>query len=534
LRVVTAAEMREIDRRATAEYGISGLVLMENAGFRVFECARRVLGELEGKLVVVLAGKGNNGGDALVAARHLVQHGAQVRVILDGDPAVVTGDAGVNLEIWRRLGQRLYLLQDRNGIQVLQLALMQADLVVDGLYGTGFKGGVRDRARRAVEAINEVGKPVIAVDIPSGVEADTGAVRGVAVRADHTVTFGLPKLGLVLEPGASYAGELHVVDISLPRALLEAPDGRYLLTAALVRNWLPARARDAHKGRFGHVLVVAGARGMLGAACLAAKAATRSGAGLVTLAVPRSLQETAAGFQAEIMTLGLPETGAGTLNRAAREQIEEYLGRVTVLALGPGLSTHPETAELVRELLPGVRIPCVLDADGLNAFGMKDRGTGAAAPEIEGGFPPGRPHAAPLVITPHPGEMARLLGSRVTDVQADRLGTAERAAGEWRCTLVLKGARTLVAAPGGPTYINPTGNPGMATGGSGDVLTGMIAGLMAQGLAPKQAAAAAAYLHGRAGDLAAAERGQAPLLAGDLLEKLPAAFKEVEAGGARV
>ncbi|MBE0467884.1 MAG: NAD(P)H-hydrate dehydratase [Candidatus Desulforudis sp.] len=519
MRVVTAAEMREMDRCATAEYAIPSLVLMENAGLKVYECVRAVLGDPAGKLVVVLIGKGNNGGDGLVAARHLFQHGARVKVILDGDAGAVTGDAGANLEIWRRLGQRLYLLQDRNAIQVLQIALMQADVVVDGLYGTGFKGEIRDRARRAVEAVNESGKPVVAIDIPSGVEADTGAVRGAAIRADHTVCFGLPKVGLVLEPGAGRVGKLHVVDISLPRPLLEDEGGRHLLTGSLVRSWLPLRGRETHKGAYGHVLVVAGARGMLGAACLAAQAAAKSGAGLVTLAVPRSLQEAAAGFRAELMTMGLPETGAGTLSRAAREQIEDFLGRAAVLALGPGLSTHSETVELVRELLPGVRVPSVLDADGLNA-----------APENPAEwFRAGREEGGPpLVITPHPGEMARLMGVRAVEIQADRLGAAEWAAGAWNCTVALKGARTLVAAPGGTTYINPTGNPGMATGGTGDVLTGMVAGLLAQGLAPERAAGAAVFLHGRAGDLAAAEHGQVSMLAGDVLEKITAAFLDVE------
>ncbi len=532
MRVITAAEMREMDRRATEEYGVPGLILMENAGLRVFDCVCRVLGGVDGRMVVVLAGRGNNGGDGLVVARHLLQHGARVKVLFDGDPAGVTGDAGTNLEIWKRLGQRLYLLQDRNAIQLLHLALMQADLVVDALFGTGFRGEVRDRARKAIEAVNESGKPVVAVDIPSGVEADTGAVHGPAVQATHTVTLGLPKFGLVLEPGASRTGELHVADISLPRPLLDGDGGRYLLTPTLVRDWLPRREAEAHKGRFGHILVVAGSRGMAGAAVLAARAAALSGAGLVTLAVPHSVQEVAAGFQPEIMTLGLPETGAGTLSRAAREQIEEFLPRASVLALGPGLSTHPETVELVRELLPGVRVPCVLDADGLNAFGVEERETDQipVGPPAGETHPPGGFREKPdLVLTPHPGEMARLLGLKsAAEVQADRLGVTERTAAGWRCTVVLKGARTLVAEPG-KTYINPTGNPGMATGGTGDVLTGMVAGFLAQGLEPGPAAAAAAFLHGRAGDLAAAERGQASLLAGHLLEYLPGAFRELNA-----
>lgn len=525
MRLVTAQEMREIDRAAAESHRIPGLLLMENAGRAVCRAVQDLLGTLKGKVVFVLAGKGNNGGDGFVAARHLLNGGAHVRVMLATEPDKVTGDARVNLDIWLRLGQKVYFLSDRNALQVLQLGLMQADAVVDALYGTGFRGVVRDRPAKAVETVNQSGRPVVAVDIPSGVEADTGKVHGPAIRATRTVTFGLPKLGLVLEPGASYAGEVTVADISLPRTLLEG-GRRFLLTRELVASWLPPRAPEAHKGNFGHVLVVGGSRGMIGAACMAAMAALRVGAGLVTVAVPRSLQDVAAARVTEAMTLGLPETPDGCLDRGARNEIVPFLKKATAVALGPGLGTHPETVALVGDLLAEVRLPCVVDADGLNALAaMHGETRRESAAGAEAGPLPVSVHA-PLVLTPHPGEMARLCGITTGEVQDDRLGVAERSAKAWNCVLVLKGARTIVAAPDGITYVNATGNPGMATGGSGDVLTGAVAGLLAQGLDPVRAAAAAVYLHGRAGDLAAETKGQPGLIAGDILDRLPEAIKE--------
>ncbi len=519
--------MQEIDLRASTDYGIPSLVLMENAGLQVVHAAQQVLGDLAGKVILVLAGKGNNGGDALVAARHFLQKGASVKVMLDGEPADIKGEALVNFNIWDKLGQRVHLLTERNAIQVLQVALLQTDLVIDGLYGTGFRGAIKDRTRKVVEAVNDSGKTIIAIDIPSGVEADSGAVWGVAVKASYTVTFGLSKIGLHLDSGAEYVGRLQVADISLPRTLLDSsPLGTdyFLTTDNMAGKWLPPRSRSAHKGAFGHVLVVGGSRGMLGAACLAGEAALRSGAGLVTLAVPRSLQEVAAGYRPEIMTLGLPETGAGTINRDGRELIEAFLKKVDAVVLGPGLSTHPETTTMVRELVASIRVPTVLDADALNALAEEASENGAVSPEDL--F---KENKLPLVFTPHPGEMARLLKVKTADVQQKRLFTVEKAARSWNSTVVLKGARTLVAAPGArQVYINDTGNPGMATGGTGDVLSGLTGGLLAQGLEAVNAAALAVYVHGKAGDQAASAKGETALIAGDLLAWLPTVFSSLE------
>lgn len=515
MRLVTAREMREIDRRAMEEYAIPGVVLMENAGRSVADAVERLLGGLGGKRVVVLCGKGNNGGDGFVAARHLLQRGATPKVFLSCAPEEITGDAAVNLTIWQRLGQECFQLATSGSLQLLKIALLQADAVVDALYGTGFRGKATGQVGRAIEAVNAAGKPVVAVDLPSGLEADTGRVNGPCIRATVTVTFGLPKIGLVLDPGVEYRGKLVVADISLPRVLTDeaAPD-RYLLTSELVSSWFAPRPATAHKGDFGHVLVVGGSRGMIGAACLTAQAALKTGAGLVTLAVPRSLQDVAAGKLTEVMTAGLPETPEGALSREALPVVAALLKKKAVLALGPGLGQHPETVALVQELVRAAVCPLVVDADGLNAF------AGA------GGLPAER--AAPLVVTPHPGEMGRLTGKRVAEVEADRVGCAAAAAREWQAVVVLKGARTVVASPDGYLGINTTGNPGMATGGSGDVLTGVVAALIAQGLDPFRAAAAAAYLHGRAGDLAAGERGEMGLMAGDILRFLPVACREIE------
>jgi NAD(P)H-hydrate epimerase len=324
----------------------------------------------------------------------------------------------------------------------------------------------------------------------------------------------LPKLGLLLEPGADYAGSLHVVDISIPAGLVEK-DGpqRYLTTRELVKEWLPNRRSSAHKGDFGRVLVVAGSRGMTGAASLCGEAALRTGAGLVTVAVPETLHSIMEAKLTEVMTAPLPDSGNGKLVREAKQRIISLLEDKDVLAIGPGLSTDPEVVALVKELLPAVRVPCVLDADALNALA----GDGEALRKVQ----------APIVVTPHPGEMARLTGTKIREIQQDRLTVAANAAAAWNVVVLLKGARTVVAAPKGAVYINPTGNPGMATAGSGDVLTGAVAALIAQGLEPSRAAAAAAYIHGLAGDLAARRKGMMGLLAGDIAGALPEAALEV-------
>ena len=514
MRIVTADEMKALDRAAIEDYGISGLVLMENAGRQVVDLIHRVLGEVRGRVVTIFTGKGNNGGDGYVIARHLLNMGAEVKVLSLVNTGEVTGDAAVNLEIWRKIGQKVYIVFQGDGINIVRLALMNTDFIVDAIYGTGFKGKMPEKTGRIIELLNSSGKPIVAVDIPSGLEADTGRINGPCINAHYTVTFGLPKLGLFLEPGTDFAGEITVADISLPGVLVEktAPQ-RHLITEENVKMWLPRRPSPAHKGTFGRVLVVAGSKGMTGAASLTGEAALRSGAGLVTVAVPETIHNIMEEKMTEVMTAPLPDTGKGSLSREALQHILSLLENMDVLAIGPGLSQAPEVITLVRELIPLLKIPCVLDADALNALA----GDAGILKKLQ----------APAVITPHPGEMARLMGVSPKAIQEDRIENALKAAAAWNVVTLLKGSRTVVAAPDGTVYINPTGNPGMATGGSGDVLTGIIAALIAQGLKPVRAAAAGAYLHGLAGDLAAKEKGMMGLIAGDILSALPAASKKL-------
>jgi NAD(P)H-hydrate epimerase len=504
--------MKALDTAAIEEYGIPGLVLMENAGRHVVEVVRQVLGDVRDKVVTIFIGKGNNGGDGLVIARHLLNMGAEIKLLVLANVEEITGDAAVNLEIWRKMEQKIYSIHHGDGINIVRLILMNTDLIVDAIYGTGFRGKVAEKVGRIIEVLNGSGKPIVAVDIPSGLEANNGKVGGPCIQAAHTVTFGLPKLGLILEPGADYVGRLHIADISIPAVLVEkAAPLRYLITPELVKEWLPTRPSAAHKGTFGRVLIVAGSRGMTGAACLAGEASLRAGAGLVTVAVPETLHDIVEVKLTEVMTTPLPDTGKGCLSKEARQDILSLLEDKDVLAIGPGLSTDPVVTALVRDLLPSIRVPCVLDADALNALA----GAGELLREVQ----------APVIITPHPGEMARLIGVSTREIQADRLAATSTAALNWNVVVLLKGARTVVADPSGAIYINPTGNPGMATAGSGDVLTGTIAALVGQGLEPSRAAAAGAYLHGLAGDLAAREKGMMGLVAGDLVLALPEAVR---------
>ncbi|MGB9920279.1 MAG: NAD(P)H-hydrate dehydratase [Moorellales bacterium] len=515
MKLVTAEEMGRLDRLTASQYGLPTLILMENAGLRVLEVIRSHFGgELRGRRILIFSGRGNNGGDGLVVGRHLLNAGSEVKVFLLARPEEVRGDAAVNLAVYQKMGGKLFPVLEEKDLQKVDVALLYADLAVDAIYGTGFRGAASGLAGRVIEMLGQSRVPVVAVDLPSGLEADTGRVNGPCIRATYTVTFGLPKLGLYLYPGAAYVGRLVVADIGIPKTLVASePLNRELVTADWVRERLRPRAAWAHKGDYGHVLVVGGSPGLTGAVVMAAEGALRSGAGLVTAAVPAALHPVLEEKTLEVMTRPLP-AGEVLEGGETLAVIEEFSRRCQVVALGPGLGRHPGTKSLVQQLLPRLRCPLVLDADGLNA--------------LVGHLEVLRELRVPAVLTPHPGEMARLLQTTSARVQEDRIGTAEGAAREWGVTVVLKGARTVVASPAGTTYVIPTGNPGMATGGSGDVLTGIIAGLIAQGMPAEEAAAAGAYLHGAAGDAAAKDRGQRALVAGDLLSYLPSVLREME------
>jgi len=437
-----------------------------------------------------------------------------VRTLLLGRRDEVKGDAGTNLEILTRLAGPPQEMLGPEDLSLVLAGLAWADLVVDALLGTGTRGAAEGLTAELIHAVNRAGRPVVAVDLPSGLGADGPVPPGPAIQAALTVTFALPKPSLLLYPAAACAGTVRVVDIGIPRALREAGLPLGLLEPADAAAAFPARDPAGHKGTYGHVLVIAGSAGKSGAAALASLAALTMGAGLVTVAVPASLQDVLAAKLTEVMTEALPETETRALAFAARDRLLDLAQGKSAVALGPGLGRHPSTVKLVQALLAELPLPIVLDADGIMAFaGQAERLRGV----------PGQ-----LILTPHPGEMAGLLAVARDGLLADRVRLVRETAGTLGFTLVLKLARTVIGLPSGEAWIVPTGNPGMATGGTGDVLTGLIAGLLARGVTPGLAAAAGAYVHGLAGDLAAARRGQEAMLAGDLLADIPEAIRRVK------
>lgn len=513
MKIATAAEMREIDKTAMEWFGLPGVALMENAGRAVADRAIAILGEPRSKIVFIVCGGGNNGGDGYVAARWLHNRGVRVKLFLAMERSRVTGDALIHLETALRMGIECFDQTEPRGLEKARIAIAFADLVIDALLGTGFQGELSGPYAESIELMNGSGKKILSVDIPSGVQADTGMIRQKAVQAFCTVTFGLPKPGLLLHPGATSAGQVEVAAIGIPQELLTAATIRQTLVCREYASArLPRRSQDSHKGSNGHVLAVAGSRGLSGAAFLTAQGALRAGAGLVTVAVPESIRTVIETKTTEAMTLELPETLAGGLGADALRLINDFSARASVVLAGPGLGRHEETMETLRELIRTMDRPLVLDADALFALA----GHIEILAETDG----------VAVLTPHPGEMARLTGLSVPQIQADRLGLARRSAMEWGCILVLKGSRTIVAFPDGELFLNPTGNPGMATGGTGDVLAGVIAALIAQGLSSHDAAVAGVYLHGLAGDLAGADR-LVGMTAMDLVEQLPAAISQI-------
>jgi NAD(P)H-hydrate epimerase len=487
---------------------------MESAGVGTVRFIERVVGPLGGRRITVVCGKGNNGGDGFVIARDLRSRGASVGVYLAGHRDDVSGDARANLE---RLGRESVVeLTEGRSVGELVQAMAESDLVVDAVFGTGFEGVPRGLSGTVIGQINLCGRPVLSVDVPSGLNATTGVAEGECVCATWTCTMGLPKKGFYLLPGKTLVGEIHVVDIGVPSSVVEAMGLKEnVLTADEAAALLPERPAEAHKGTFGKIVVIAGSVGYTGAAALSAESALRSGAGLVTLGVPESLNDILEAKLTEVITRPLPETGARALSAEALPAVRQLLAAADAVAVGPGLSRKPGTQELVRAIVSEIDVPCVVDADGLSAL----------SPEAVGA----RAGGAPLVLTPHPGEMSRLIGRAVGDIQKRREETAAEAARAARATVLLKGAATVIADADGEVYINPTGNSGLASGGTGDVLTGVVAALLARGLSGMEAAALGAYVHGAAGDAAAADIGETSMVAGDVLGRLHVVFRGLTA-----
>lgn len=512
MRLVTAAQMRAADSYTIDQLGIPSIVLMEEAGRQVAELCLQLLSERPGRgRAFIWAGRGNNGGDGFVIARRLGLAGYHTEVFLVcSDPDQIQGAARQNLDILRRLNIAINQAWTADEIAAAAKVTASGDIQVDALLGTGTKGALKGPLAAAVQAMNRAGVPTVAVDLPSGLDADTGEVLGPVVQADYTVTIGRPKIGLVTYPGAEYVGELHVADIGIPDQAydLTGPASVWVEKEEVV-PLLPVWQPTTHKGERGRVFIAGGSPGLTGAACLTSQAALRAGAGLVTLGIPEGLHYLMEVKLTEVMTTSLPEEDDGTLAVGAAGVILEQAERADALAVGPGLGKGEKLPHLLAQLVRETPVPTVIDADGLNALvGQTDILRSASAP---------------LILTPHPGEMARLCESTVAEVQAHRLSLARELAQEWKVWLVLKGARSIVATPEGDCYINSSGGPALATGGSGDVLTGIIVSLLAQGLAPKEAALAGVFIHGlaanKAAELVGGERG---IVAGDLIRALPA------------
>ena len=512
MKIVSARQMQELDRATISDFGIPGAVLMENAGRGTYEKILEKAPDAAGRQIAVLCGRGNNGGDGFVIARYFHNAGARVTAYLFADQDTVSGDALLNLEAFKEAGGRFIQITDEP--QWLEAApdIQQAGIIIDGLLGTGLSSEVRGLYRNAIESISAAsGALVVAVDIPSGIDATTGAVLGAAVKAHLTCTFGLAKKGLVVHPGAQYAGHIEIIDIGIPAELIESRGiNEYLLDEAMLAGVLPARKPDSHKGDYGHGLILAGSPGKTGAAALCAQAAMRAGTGLVTLGVPASLNPVLEAKTTEAMTEPLPEEAGGFLGPLALPRITELFEGKTAVAVGPGMGDHVKTAVLMRWIIEVAAVTLVVDADGLNILARNVEAL--------------RKLKAPAVLTPHPGEMSRLMGLPTHAVQADRMGCAQKFAQQYKVIVVLKGSRTVIAAPDGSVYVNPTGNPGMASGGMGDALTGLITGLIAQGIDPLKASLLAVYVHGMIGDDIAAERAPLGILATDIIERIPAAL----------
>ena len=522
MKLVTSQQMRNIDKRTIEGEKIPGLELMEKAGKGSADVAKRMVGDdVKGKKVLIFCGTGNNGGDGFVVGRYLSQWGAEVKLFLLGKKKEVKGDAKVNMDKAEKIALKVKEVSKEEDFS----QDINCDLVVDAIFGTGFQGKADGVYADAIEFINRSNSPVLAIDVASGLNADTGEAEGICVKADHTATMALPKIGHYFHPGRTYSGEVTVIDIGVPPKIVDQENlNLNAVTKDEVRALLPTRPGDAYKGNCGRVVLIAGSTGMTGAAALASTSTLRAGAGMAILGIPRTLNDIMEIKFTEVMTRPLPDVRKkGVLALRGLGEINELLQWADCLALGPGLGQHFETIELVRRILKRTSLPTLVDADGLNAI-AKDS---SILKEID----------IPLILTPHIGELSRLTNAPMDEIARDRMRYALDSAKKFNCILVFKGAPTIVAEPGGQIYVNSSGNAGMATAGSGDVLTGIIIGLVAQMLFDRRgrdikaimldAANCGVYIHGFAGDLARDEKGEMGMIAGDMMDKIPEAILRI-------
>ncbi|MDF2548719.1 MAG: NAD(P)H-hydrate dehydratase [Anaerosolibacter sp.] len=514
MKVVDGIQMKRLDQKALEEYRIPGIILMEQAGMAVADEVLKEIQRQENNKVMIICGLGNNGGDGFVTARHLFQRGIAVKVRIIGDVARVTGDTKTNYDILRKLKLDIKMLLDLQDIEKLSEEMAHCSIIVDAICGTGLNRDMGGLWKELIHVINRSGKYILSVDIPSGVSAGTGNILGNAVRANKTVVLQLPKVGNINYPGAEYSQTMVIKDIGIPREIIEQDNLNIsLITQEMIKRILPRRKNDTHKGNYGKAYIVAGSTGMTGAAMLTCEAVLRSGAGLLKVAIPQSLNSIMETRLIEAITVPLPELKKGVVGISDIEKIIKTMKESNVIAIGPGSGQTRELEEVLRNICEEATIPMVLDADALNSLAHRLDILNLLK--------------TTAVLTPHIGEMARLTNLPIEEIQRNKIQIAIEFAKKWKVILILKGARTVVASPEGKIFINTTGNPGMATAGSGDVLTGIITGFLAQGLQPLDAALAAVYIHGTAGDRAANRIGEYGLMAGDIVLELPLAIKEI-------
>ena len=512
--VVTGKQMKEIDRMAIEDYKIPGLKLMETAGTLVYNEIMKSLGE-ESKWVCVICGSGNNGGDGYVIARKLVNRFIPIKVYSTVSLEKLSGDAGVNYERLLELGVRPIVLDSSNKIESFKNDIKNSEVIVDAILGTGITRNVDDNINNVFDIINESGNKVISVDIPSGIGADDGIVYGAAVKASKTISFQLPKIGSILFPGAEYTGELLIKDIGIPEEAIRNSNSKtYLIDEDMVKKIIKPKKKDSHKGDNGKLLLIAGSKGMAGASVFAGKASLKSGIGLLKMAIPKKINDIVQITVPEAVCLPLGDSATCKLNKRFMGKIMDYAKECTAVAVGPGIGRSQDFSDMIGKMAKELRLPLIIDADAINAIG--DRADKFFS-ESHGD----------RIITPHPGEMSRLTGVSIRDINCDRVNIAREYSTKWGIIVLLKGARTVVACPEGDVYINVTGNPGMATGGSGDVLTGIASSLVAQNIEAKAAAIASVFIHGKAGDIMSAQTGEHGLTTSDLINGVGITIKSI-------
>lgn len=515
MKIVSVKEMRAIDRASIKGLGIPGVILMENAGQSVVDAMADFF-EMEGVgKVTVVCGRGNNGGDGFVIARCLMNQGIAVDVFIVAESlSSISGDAKKNLDVLKKLGFKPQTVKSKNDIGKLRVSIYSSDIVVDAIFGTGFSGELRGIAGLVVREMNESGIPIVAVDTPSGINSDIGAVAGAAIKADLTVTMGLPKQGQFLYPARHYVGELYVADIGFPEQAIEkvSPRGT-LVDSPVVQRFLPWRAPNLHKGAFGRILIIAGSTGMTGAAAMSGISALRAGAGLVYLAIPEHLNTVLETKCTEVITVPVPHTSDGSISLGAYGGLMERMEGVDVAAIGPGMGQNKETQKFVRKVVRDAKVPLLIDADGINA--------------LVGNLSTLKKRSMPTIITPHPGEMGRLINVSAAAIESNKIAVARQYASKWSVILVLKGAPTVIAEPDGSFWLNSHVNSGLATAGSGDVLSGLIIGFLGQRTTPLAAAVSGVHVHGVCGELLLDEVGEHAMIAGDLMDTIPEAIKKI-------